>query len=233
MRPEVEDPNKENFNRHADLLLLRHGTKIYVDVLVTRPTKASILHNRSLAHSSSVTPLVSTRGPASQKHYKYDAIAEANGYRMVPFVMETYGGVGREGTTLLHVLASHCKRYSKEAFLSHARKRLSVTLQSANANLSQLAMQGFLLREHSHSNARGVYDWRQQQRDKHNAKLSLPEDGDRLARRVSLCVAVAAAEAEAEEADAGAGSPLDFTHDQRLAFADRTVTMAITAEVAA
>ena len=35
---------KDNYNRHADLLLLRHGTKIYVDVLVTRPTRASLLH---------------------------------------------------------------------------------------------------------------------------------------------------------------------------------------------
>ena len=59
----------------------------------------------------------------------YDEIAPVSGYTMLPFGMETYGGVGREALTTLEFLAAHCRSQSKRDFLRHALHSLSVTLQ--------------------------------------------------------------------------------------------------------
>lgn len=47
----------DHWNRHGDLLLVRYGKKVYIDVSCTRPTSASSLQYHSAATHS---PLVST-----------------------------------------------------------------------------------------------------------------------------------------------------------------------------
>jgi hypothetical protein len=183
IRPEENSINTDKYHDHADLLLLKYGAKIYVDVSITRPTNESNVRKSGKNGGASVTPLFATRTRSSGKHLKYDKIAEKNGYRMVPFVMETYGGMGPEAQTLLHNIAAHSTEYSPEDFLAHARKRLSVTLQSSNADIAQLAMQRFHLREQlTYRNAR--YGKEEQERDARNKRKSYPCDGDRLEVRV-------------------------------------------------
>jgi hypothetical protein len=219
----------KDYNRHADLLLLRHDLKLYVDVTVVRPTRASTLHAQ--ARSVSTLPLTATRAPASWKHSKYDEIARVNGYRMVPFVVESYGGIGAEANTLLHTLASHSKELSPQAFLLHAHKRLSVALQSSNANVAQLAMQQFHL--HQHQSSRSGYDYYQQKVREEKLRYAIPEDGDRLARRVSYAITAAAAEAAELEEDAKREEEQrdSFIHAHRVCFADvsRTISLQVAA----
>ncbi len=83
------DSSPRGFDRHADLLLIRGGTQLYVDVSITRLTKASSL--RSSAAVCQET-LVCAQQVAAAKHCKYDSIANANQYKMLPFVLESYGG---------------------------------------------------------------------------------------------------------------------------------------------
>jgi hypothetical protein len=45
--------------------------------------------------------LAATERSEGMKHIKYKDIVEANGYEMIPFCMETYGGIGFEASTLL------------------------------------------------------------------------------------------------------------------------------------
>ena len=224
MRPEViaaQASGSEEYNHHADLLLLKHGLKLYIDVTVIRPTKESTLKNPGV----STVPLFSTRAAAAMKHSKYDEIARVNEYRMVPFAVETYGGIGAEATTLLHTMAAHSKEYSPADFLLHARKRLSVALQSSNADIAQLAMQQHHLRQHAAN--QGAFDHNQRQRDAHLRIYAQPANGDQLARRVSIMVEAADAQArereEAMESQLQSDScQLAFVHERRVAFADVT-----------
>jgi hypothetical protein len=179
-------PHSAAYNEHADLLLLRHDTKLYIDVTVVRPTSDS-----SLKKPLTLTkPLHMTTIRAQRKRTHYAAICQANGYTMVPFVVETYGGLGAEATQLLRTLAAHSKEYSPRAFLEHARKRLSATLQASNANIALECMQSFHLRQHAGNPA--AYDSYQRKRI---VGYAAPADSDRLAGSMQGVLSAAAAQA--------------------------------------
>ena len=130
----------ERYNAHADILLLKHDQRLYVDVTVTRPTMATLLQHPRVA----LRPLVSAEVRARAKHAKYGEIAKLNGYDLYPFAVETYGGLGVEAQRLLMLLSQHSRELSPKQFLAHAPKRISVTLQASNAQLQQSAV-------HTHS----------------------------------------------------------------------------------
>jgi hypothetical protein len=172
----ASEPSSRGFDRHADLLLIRGGTQLYVDVSITRPTKAS-----SLAASSAVRSdtLVCARQVAAAKHRKYDAIAAANGYKMLPFVLECYGGVGTEATRTLRFLSAAAAQ--PRAFLRHAQQALSVCLQKGNAQVALLGQAALhLRRQQQQRTAAGMHSswsrWQHtgcasQQPPPHNAHL--------------------------------------------------------------
>jgi hypothetical protein len=213
------------YNHHADLLLLKHGLKLYIDVTVTRPTNDANV-NLSQRGGATTTPLFSTRIPANGKHYKYDEIARVNGYRMIPFALETYGGIGKEAAALLQTLSAHSVEYSPADFLLHAHKRLSVALQSSNADIAQLAMQQYHLRQHAAN--KNTYDTCQRKHDERSRAYAQPADGDQLAQRVSLSVAVADAQALGREEERLSDPDSDrfaFVHQHHVGFADITRTI--------
>ena len=140
-----QNANMPQYNTHADLLLLRHDLKLYVDVTIPRPTKDSSVK----AGAARFTPLKAAAQAEYTKHAKYRDIAQANGYDMFAFALESYGGMGPDGSRLLRKLASFSRSFSPRQFLLHAYRRLSVTLQSSNANISLLAMQQLHLQQHA------------------------------------------------------------------------------------
>jgi hypothetical protein len=211
------------YNRHADLLLLKHGLKLYVDVTITRPTKESTVNVARPGSMATHTPLFSTRAAAAAKHVKYDEIARVNEYRMVPFAMETYGGIAPEAEKLLRTMAAHSTEYSPSDFLLHAYKRLSVALQSSNADVAQLAMQHFHLRQHAAR--KDSYDAQHAIHMERVSKYAQAADGDQLARQLQPIVEAAEAQAWlAEDAAEAASNPaaLAFVHERRVAIADIT-----------
>jgi hypothetical protein len=146
-----DEPESEHWNRHGDLLLLRHGIKLYIDVSCTRPTNASSLSSQpAVTH----TPLVSTVVRAQQKMRKYTPIAQANGYTLLPFVVETYGGMGKEALRVLQYLAAHASD-SPQQFLRHAHSSLSVVLQRGNALVALIGQQQLnVRRQREHKSVR-------------------------------------------------------------------------------
>jgi hypothetical protein len=84
--------------------MIKGGDAFYIDVSITRPTCASTL---TAVRDVQTRPLLSTAHIATVKHKKYDDIARANRWQMIPFVMESYGGYGKEAEDLLRVLAKH------------------------------------------------------------------------------------------------------------------------------
>jgi len=210
------------YNHHADLLLLKHGLKIYVDVTITRPTNDSTVKVSAKTGASTI-PLFSTRAAASGKHVKYDEIARVNEYSMVPFVMESYGGIGEEASKLLRTMSVHSVEYSPSDFLLHAHKRLSVALQSSNADVAQLAMQHFHL--HQHAANKISYEAKRDIHWARTTKYAQAADGDQLAQHVSLAVQSAECQAQQRAADrmdesASAAGQLAFVHQRRVGVAD-------------
>jgi len=78
------------------------------------------------------------------KHRKYDAIAAANHYKMLPFVLESYGGIGQEAARTLQFLAAAAAQ--PKSFLRHAQQSLSVCLQKGNAQVALLGQAALHLR---------------------------------------------------------------------------------------
>lgn len=105
---------------------------------MTRPSGASYLTNAPQVASK---PLVAAAAVEQRKHAIYDAECKLQGWKFVPFVLESYGGVGAEARQLLETMAAAAPEYgeyrSPQQFLTHAHNALSVALQTGNADLSR------------------------------------------------------------------------------------------------
>jgi hypothetical protein len=129
----------DGWNEHADILLIKHGRMVYVDVAVTRPTTRTRLRHE--LRGVLTTPLFACKKTAERKHDMYDEIAALNGYEMVPFVLESYGGLAPEARSLLRTLASHATDMSERQWMMYAKRCISVALQAGNAFIAQAGMQ--------------------------------------------------------------------------------------------
>lgn len=139
--PQLDETMPAGWNDHADILLVKHDCRLYVDVAITRPTARSRLEKVSELKGVLSTPLFACRKFIERKHAKYDAIAHLNGYEMIPFIVESYGGLSLDAKQLLSRLASHSTQVSESEWLRHAMRSLSVALQAGNAFVVQAGMQ--------------------------------------------------------------------------------------------
>ena len=133
-------------DERGDLLLIRHDKKLLVDIRVCRPTCLSELQRSDKGNRE---PLITAAAHEKLKHRKYDKECQKHGWTFVPFVLETYGGMGKEAQKLLTVLADACDTLPSLAFLTHARAVLSVTLQCGHAAVSQQGMTSWSTRQHA------------------------------------------------------------------------------------
>jgi hypothetical protein len=127
-----------HWDRRADILMLKGAAAFYVDVSITRPTCNSTLQEVPPVQDKQ---LLSTCSVGAMKHKKYDAIADLNRLKMVPFVMESYGGIGKEGSELLSKLAAHSATVNEKQWLREAHLALSCTLQHGNATISLIGQE--------------------------------------------------------------------------------------------
>jgi len=134
LRPESMQRGALDYNAHGDILLLKHDERLYLDVSVTRPTSATNLARAAITSE----PLIAAKRREREKHAMYDELCALNDYTMVPFVLETYGGLGAEAHALLVKLGRHAEDGSH--FLRHALNRLSVVLQAGNATVAHTGL---------------------------------------------------------------------------------------------
>ena len=124
-------PRGRGDNDRGDLLLIRGNEAILVDVSVTRPTATTAMRQHADINEQ---PGLAIADVEKLKHKHYDEKCKLHGWRFVPFVMETYGGMGAEAERLLLDMCEHAEEPLQ--FLAHARTLLSVTLQRGNAELA-------------------------------------------------------------------------------------------------
>jgi len=115
----------------GDLLLIRGNQVILIDVSITRPTSTA---NMRLHAKINETAGIAAAAVEKRKHATYDVECKLHGWRLVPFVLESYGGLGSEANKLLLDMAEHDD--SPLEFILHARNLLSVALQSGNADVA-------------------------------------------------------------------------------------------------
>jgi len=86
---------------------------------------------------------------AAEKHKRatYEALCKHRGMELVPFAVESHGGVGSAARKFLHKLASAGCELTAEAFLIDAFIRISVELQRGNAHVLQRGMQQLRLEQ--------------------------------------------------------------------------------------
>ena len=82
-----------------------------------------------------------TAAAEHRKRGKYEALCKHRGMELVPFAVESHGGVGSSARKFLHQLASVGCELTAEAFLTDALIRISVELQRGNALVLQDGMQ--------------------------------------------------------------------------------------------
>jgi len=87
--------------------------------------------------------------PSKQlKHRTYDAECAKHGWKMTPFVLETYGAKGKAAQQLLQRMAPHSIDRSPVEFLAHAERVLSVALQTGNAGVTSQGTAGLYLQKY-------------------------------------------------------------------------------------
>ena len=149
MRRRVSNKSQiEHSGERGDLLLIKHNTRLLVDVSVRRPTAQTELHQRE--HVNTRPLAVAEAAEKKQKHAKYDELCAGSGLTMVTFVMESYGAKGNEAFKLLLRLANQYQSSdaaSAEALLRYASAALSVALQCGNADIASRGVQALCAHE--------------------------------------------------------------------------------------
>jgi hypothetical protein len=105
------------------------GTPPSLDLSITHPACKSYV-------TAAQIPLGAALRRATLKHNKYDEQARQDGSYIVPFVLETFGGLGPEAHKFLNLVASmHAQLVTDPSsnFKSLMIRSLAVTLQRANA----------------------------------------------------------------------------------------------------
>jgi hypothetical protein len=125
----------------ATWLLVRHNTRLLVDVTVTRPTAKTELRLRRGA------PLASAAAAEKRKHKSYDAACARDGSTMASFALESYGARGKQAQRLLLKLADASDELSAQAFMLHASAALSVALQCGNADIASRGTQSLRMHQ--------------------------------------------------------------------------------------
>ena len=125
-------------NERGDLLLLKNNVRLLIDVTVVRPTTLTHRQRGTSTAGTHMQPLAAARNAEYRKHRTYDAECARHGWKMIPFVLESYGAKGREASSLLDRMANESTDDEKSAgaFLTEANRRLSVALQVGNAHVS-------------------------------------------------------------------------------------------------
>jgi hypothetical protein len=192
-------------------------------VTVTRPTSGTLL---TAAPRVQTEQLVAARKAARIKLNKYASIAAVNDYTLVPFTLESYGGMCSEASQLLRTLAAHSTQYTAKQFLLHAQNSISVTLQSSNANVALMCMQSHFHRHHKQFHASNAARLAARRHAASHTYFT-PAHSDRLLQR--LAPSLSAASASSHTADKASEEPNCFVHANPIAYVDIAAAAAPTA----
>jgi hypothetical protein len=106
--------NEKIWNTHGDNLL-RHERKTYISVTITRTANESSI--RKGRTRTKALAAVTHSEDVKRSHFK--KIAETQGYELVPFGLETYGGLGPDASKFLLMLSKIQRHTTAQLWLQH------------------------------------------------------------------------------------------------------------------
>jgi hypothetical protein len=129
-------------DKRGDLLVILGAKRFLIDVTVPRATAPSTMANPAMATAGACTA-----DAEKDKRIKYEALCKHRGIELIPFAVESHGGVGTAARAFLNKLASASCELTAGAFLIDAHIRISVQLQRGNAQVLQRGMQQLRLEQ--------------------------------------------------------------------------------------
>lgn len=105
-----------------------------IDVTVAYPAASSYVKHRR----TDIRPLSAALMRENQKTNKYDSLAFRNGFVFVPFVLESFGAIGKEAKEFIGIIAKRSEESNQ--FYAYCLRRLSITLQKGNAIMQSKGM---------------------------------------------------------------------------------------------
>ena len=131
-------------NRRPDLQLFFPGQHVITDVVVSHPLAPSYVANTYAMRSLGVAKYRERR-----KHAKYDELAAHHGAQLLPFAVETLGGLAPDAQRLLTVIAqsgeAHLSIWAKDTISRHLQDTVAIAIQRSTATLFQ-TLQSHVLR---------------------------------------------------------------------------------------
>lgn len=123
-------------SKRGGLLIVLGPKRFLVDVTVPRATAPSTMADPTMTTAGACTVTAE-----KDKRNKYEELCKARGLTLVPFAVESHGGVGPAARKFLHQLAAAGCELTAEAFVLDALLRISVQLQRGNALVLKQGMQ--------------------------------------------------------------------------------------------
>jgi hypothetical protein len=148
-------------NRRPDLQLFFPGRHVITDVVVSHPLTSGYVNNRI-----ALRPLGVAKYRERLKHAKYDELAAQHGAQLLPFAVETLGGLAPDAQRLLTVIAQsgeeHLSLWAKDTISRHLQDTVAIAIQRSTARLFE-SLQSHVLRlevgkQRKERKERGV-DW--------------------------------------------------------------------------
>jgi hypothetical protein len=128
LEPRGLDPKND---LRPDLLLTLPGRHILTDVAVTHPLAPGKVSGKS--HG----PLATARRTEAIKRKKYSDLVSLRHYEMLPFVMETCGGMGPAAERLVNAMAeageAHLAIWAKENIIRELIGSVAIAVQRGGA----------------------------------------------------------------------------------------------------
>jgi hypothetical protein len=141
--------------KRGDLLIVLGSKQLLVDVTIPRATAPSTMANPALQR-----PGACVAAAEKTKQNGYAVLCKQRGMTLVPFAVESYGGVGPAARKLLTQLAGQSGEHTASSFLTDALTRISVELQRGNALILQRGMQQLRVDQHEMARATAGSDSR-------------------------------------------------------------------------
>jgi hypothetical protein len=123
--------------KRPDLQMYFPGTHLLSDVVVAHPLAPSYAGADTSLFCFGHTRAGVARRSQREKHNKYDRIAERLGAKLLPFAVETCGGLAPDAVALITALADEgdeqLSLWSKESISEHIHAAVAIAVQAANA----------------------------------------------------------------------------------------------------
>jgi hypothetical protein len=139
------------------------GQYVITDVVVSHALSPGYINNRLAFRTLAVA-----KHREQRKHSKYDQTAKRLGGKLLPFAVETCGGLGPDAQRLLEVIGEageeHLSMWTKETTTRHLQDTVAVAIQRGGAMMYQhlhslLLWQEVLSRKEKHT------EWREKGND--------------------------------------------------------------------